>query len=159
MSPTTCKVITWGDSVRGGDSTLVQEQLINVQQIQAAAGNKHPNRFPGISRVVWSDIMWRPRFSTFKGMFNKKGSVDVNFGDFVVRCELNNLMDALLLVTMTSGSAKILCYKTWCFSDQQAWSILFEQILSQSSQTSLTWRWIPTAVGRETWSYWDVAGT
>ena len=52
MSPMTCKVVTWGDSVRGGDSTLVQEQLINVQQIQAAAGNKHPNRFPGISRVV-----------------------------------------------------------------------------------------------------------
>ena len=48
--------------------------------------------------------------NTFKGkMFEKKGSVDVIFGDFVVRCELNNLMDALLLlVTMLSGSAKML---------------------------------------------------
>ena len=36
-------------------------------------------------------------------MFNKKGSVDVIFGDFVARCELDNLMDALLLVTMISG--------------------------------------------------------
>ena len=28
-------VVTWGDAERGGDTTVVQDQLNNVQQIQA----------------------------------------------------------------------------------------------------------------------------
>ena len=31
-------VVTWGDAARGGDSSAVQEQLKNVQQIQASLG-------------------------------------------------------------------------------------------------------------------------
>ena len=31
-------MVTWGDAARGGDSSAVQEQLKNVQQIQASLG-------------------------------------------------------------------------------------------------------------------------
>ena len=47
-------VVTWGDTERGGDSSVVQEQLTNVQLIQASFGASAAILHDG-SIVAWGD--------------------------------------------------------------------------------------------------------
>ena len=45
-------MVTWGDPRRGGDSSAVQEQLKNVQQIQATRAQKAPVGGPSVLEWV-----------------------------------------------------------------------------------------------------------
>lgn len=46
------KVVTWGDSARGGDSSLVRGQLVKVQQIQASTSAFAALRADGVI-IAW----------------------------------------------------------------------------------------------------------
>ena len=48
--------MTWGDPDFGGDSSAVQQQLVNVEQIQATAGAFAAALADG-SVVTWGDPM------------------------------------------------------------------------------------------------------
>jgi hypothetical protein len=48
------QVVTWGDSARGGDSSLVRGQLVKVQQIQAMEGWENI----GILWDLYNGILW-----------------------------------------------------------------------------------------------------